>query len=234
MDAAACAHLREQIHPQAAFYADAPRRAGYPPSLFFSRAFTIDTGQIVNQGRAQHLFRGLTENNGEPMTPREERGFGQASLSTVRGPIWRITHPPAPHPRRPPADRRRCRRRRRRRREEEPDHHHAEPAGRGNGPLPPLPHRAGHRLPPAPPHAHPAGRLDRAHHHDGRPDSTRPARPARRLNPSYSSRGRGGGTASPASYEPWHPGAATPESPPSPTAPTRPSAQPGPSDHVLC
>lgn len=25
------------------------------------------------------------------MTPREERGFGQASLSTVRGPIWRIT-----------------------------------------------------------------------------------------------------------------------------------------------
>lgn len=24
------------------------------------------------------------------MTPREERGFGQASLSSVRGPIWRI------------------------------------------------------------------------------------------------------------------------------------------------
>jgi hypothetical protein len=28
------------------------------------------------------------------MTPREERGFGQAGLSTVRGPIWRIG--PAP------------------------------------------------------------------------------------------------------------------------------------------
>ncbi|MEU8717916.1 hypothetical protein [Streptomyces sp. NPDC048663] len=91
VDAAASAHVREQIHPQAAFYADVLRQAGYPPSLFFSRAFTIDTGQIVNQGRAQHLFRGLTGTNGEPMTPREERGFGQASLSTVRGPIWRIT-----------------------------------------------------------------------------------------------------------------------------------------------
>ncbi|MFD0279751.1 hypothetical protein ACFVHB_38480 [Kitasatospora sp. NPDC127111] len=29
------------------------------------------------------------------MTLREERGFGQASLSTIRGPIWRIT--PLPH-----------------------------------------------------------------------------------------------------------------------------------------
>ncbi|MFJ6492023.1 hypothetical protein [Streptomyces californicus] len=91
VDAAAAAHLREQVHPQVAAYAAALERAGYPPRLFFSRAFTIDTGQIVNQGRAEHLFRGLTGTNGEPMTPREERGFGQASLSTVRGPIWRIT-----------------------------------------------------------------------------------------------------------------------------------------------
>jgi hypothetical protein len=91
VDTTAAAHLREQIHPQVAAYAAALERAGYPPSLFFSRAFTIDTGQIVNQGRAENLFRGLTATNGEPMTPREERGFGQASLSTVRGPIWRIT-----------------------------------------------------------------------------------------------------------------------------------------------
>jgi hypothetical protein len=43
----------------------------------------IDTGQIVNQGRAEHLFRGLTGTSGEPMTPREERGFGLVSLSTA-------------------------------------------------------------------------------------------------------------------------------------------------------
>ncbi|PZG04931.1 hypothetical protein [Nonomuraea aridisoli] len=36
------------------------------------------------------LFRGLVSLDGEPMTPREERGFGAASLSSVRGPIWRI------------------------------------------------------------------------------------------------------------------------------------------------
>ncbi|WP_405686074.1 hypothetical protein OG204_18685 [Streptomyces sp. NBC_01387] len=91
VDSAAAEHLREQVHPQVAAYAATLEKAGYPPHLFFSRAFTIDTGQIVNQGRAEHLFRGLTGTNGEPMTPREERGFGQASLSTVRGPIWRIT-----------------------------------------------------------------------------------------------------------------------------------------------
>ncbi|MGW8700681.1 hypothetical protein ACWGOK_27790 [Streptomyces eurythermus] len=91
VDTAAAAHLREQVHPQIRAYAAVLERAGYPPRLFFSRAFTIDTGQIVNQGRAEHLFRGLTGTSGEPMTPREERGFGLVSLSTVRGPIWRIT-----------------------------------------------------------------------------------------------------------------------------------------------
>ncbi|MFJ1732982.1 hypothetical protein [Streptomyces sp. NPDC088254] len=70
---------------------DALRQAGYPPSLIFFRAFTINTGQIVNQGRAEKLFRGLTGTNGEPMRPRGESGFGQASLSTGRGSIWRIT-----------------------------------------------------------------------------------------------------------------------------------------------
>ncbi|MFD1935106.1 hypothetical protein ACFSKW_26890 [Nonomuraea mangrovi] len=91
IDVRAARHLREQVLPQATAYARALDLAGYPPRLFFSRRFSIDTGQIVNQGRAQGLFRGLAATNGEPMTPREERGFGQASLSTVRGPIWRLT-----------------------------------------------------------------------------------------------------------------------------------------------
>ncbi|MGW2188590.1 hypothetical protein [Streptomyces sp. NPDC001667] len=91
VDRRATAHLRGHVHPQVAAYAAALERADYPPRTFFSRRFTIDTGQIVNQGRAQTLFRGLAATNGEPMTPREERGFGQVSLSTVRGPIWRIT-----------------------------------------------------------------------------------------------------------------------------------------------
>lgn len=90
-DSAAAEHLREQIYPQVAAYAHALELAGLPPAAFFSPRFSIDTGQIVNQGRAQGLFRGLAATNGEPMTPREERGFGYASLSSARGPIWRIT-----------------------------------------------------------------------------------------------------------------------------------------------
>ncbi|MBO1414421.1 hypothetical protein [Streptomyces sp. FH025] len=95
IDKAAAAHLRGQVLPMVSVHARALLTAGYPAAAFFSRDFSIDTGQIVNQGRAQQLFRGLAPTNGEPMTLREERGFGQASLSSVRGPIWRIT--PLPH-----------------------------------------------------------------------------------------------------------------------------------------
>ncbi|MEU6934868.1 hypothetical protein AB0A05_37930 [Streptomyces sp. NPDC046374] len=47
MSLTAAAHLREQVRPQVAAYAAALETAGYPPHLFFSRTFTIDTGQIV-------------------------------------------------------------------------------------------------------------------------------------------------------------------------------------------
>ncbi|MGW6499301.1 hypothetical protein [Nonomuraea angiospora] len=90
VDHRAVAHLTDSVIPLIHTYADALQQADYPAATFFSRDFTIDTGQIVNQGRAMGLFRGLVSLDGEPMTPREERGFGQASLSSVRGPIWRI------------------------------------------------------------------------------------------------------------------------------------------------
>ncbi|MEO3868279.1 hypothetical protein ABGB18_05550 [Nonomuraea sp. B12E4] len=93
IDRRAAAHLTDTVIPLVRGYAEALELAGYPPSAFFSRDFTVDTGQIVNQGRAMSLFRGLVSLD-EPMTPREERGFGQAGLSTVRGPIWRIAPVP--------------------------------------------------------------------------------------------------------------------------------------------
>ena len=95
IDRAAAAHIRENVIPLAATYIAALAQAGYPPALLFSRDFTIDTGQIVNQGRARALFRGLASLDDEPMTPREERGYGQVSLSSARGAVWRIA--PAPH-----------------------------------------------------------------------------------------------------------------------------------------
>ncbi|MBG0819048.1 hypothetical protein HS045_33470 [Planomonospora sp. ID82291] len=94
VDARAAVHLTGTVIPLVATYAEALQTAGYPAAAFFSRDFSIDTGQIVNQGRAMGLFRGLVSIDGEPMTPREERGFGQASLSSVRGPIWRIAPVP--------------------------------------------------------------------------------------------------------------------------------------------
>ncbi|MEV0620278.1 hypothetical protein AB0I81_43640 [Nonomuraea sp. NPDC050404] len=104
VDRRAATHLADTVIPLLRSYAEALDLAGYPAEVFFSRDFTVDTGQIVNQGRALGLFRGLVSLDGEPMTPREERGFGAASLSSVRGPIWRIAPIPfAPGGHLPPA-----------------------------------------------------------------------------------------------------------------------------------
>jgi hypothetical protein len=94
IDHAAAQHYRRHVIPLVTGYAHALREAGYPAAVFFSRDFTVDTGQIVNQGRARRLFRGLAATDDEPMTPREERGYGTTSLSSARGTIWRIAPVP--------------------------------------------------------------------------------------------------------------------------------------------
>ncbi|MFE5030253.1 hypothetical protein ACFRAO_45020 [Streptomyces sp. NPDC056656] len=90
IDATAARHLKEQVLPLVETYVSALHEAGWPASAVFSREFTIDTGQIVNQGRGMGLFRGLVSRPDEPMTPREERGYGDVSLSSIRGTVWRI------------------------------------------------------------------------------------------------------------------------------------------------
>ena len=94
-DAAAATHLRSQVIPLIEGYVAALEIADYEPAWFFHPQFTIDTGQIVNQGRAKGLFRGLVSVEDEPMTPREERGFGAASFSADRGRIWRLAPVPS-------------------------------------------------------------------------------------------------------------------------------------------
>jgi hypothetical protein len=93
-DRRAAAHITTQVLPLVQALAEVLAAAGYPPSAFFDRRFTIDTGQIVNQGNARPLFRGLAGTLDEPMTPREERGYGDLSLSSVRGTVWRIAPSP--------------------------------------------------------------------------------------------------------------------------------------------
>lgn len=93
-DDRAARHIQDHILPMVTAIADCMRRAGYPAGLYFDPDFLIDTGQIVNQGKAKGIFRGLVSRNDEPMTPMEERGYGATSISSERGPVWRIA--PAP------------------------------------------------------------------------------------------------------------------------------------------
>ncbi|MFC4128092.1 hypothetical protein [Nocardia rhizosphaerae] len=82
-----CEHIRTSVLPLVEDYWWALSTAGLPPSYFFSRNFTVDTGQIVNQGRANNLFRGLVSVPDEPVTPWEVRGN---LVSNSKGDIWRI------------------------------------------------------------------------------------------------------------------------------------------------
>ncbi|MET7718478.1 hypothetical protein [Streptomyces sp. NPDC005407] len=90
IDQAAAKHIRTQILPLVETYINAVSAAGYPASIVFSSRFTLDTGEIVNQGRALELFKGLVSVPDEPMTPRQERGYGAESLSSRRGTVWRL------------------------------------------------------------------------------------------------------------------------------------------------
>jgi hypothetical protein len=94
IDHRGAAHILHQILPLVEAHAAVLAQAGYPPTAFFDPNFTIDTGQIVNQGKAMVLFRGLAATEDEPLTPREERGYGDLSISSVRGTVWRIAPTP--------------------------------------------------------------------------------------------------------------------------------------------
>lgn len=90
-DSRASEHVREEILPLVGAVAKAILSAGLPPSLFFSRQFTIDTGQAANHGRGRVLFKGLAGTEDEPMSPWEERSN---HISVSKGRIWRIAPVP--------------------------------------------------------------------------------------------------------------------------------------------
>ncbi|MDQ3239449.1 MAG: hypothetical protein M3P33_02910, partial [bacterium] len=61
-------YITSEVLPMMSAYVEILQLAEYPPSYFFSRNFTVDTGQIVNQGRALSQFQGLTSTPDLPMT----------------------------------------------------------------------------------------------------------------------------------------------------------------------
>ena len=70
-------YILKHIIPLIEVYINALNEAGYSPSTFFDKNFTIDTGMICNLGRAVNLFKGLTSYVNEPLTPIHERNYGR-------------------------------------------------------------------------------------------------------------------------------------------------------------
>ena len=84
-------HIEGEILPLVQTYIDVLRAADFEPHYFFNRNFTIDTGQIVNQGRAITQFKGLATKEDESMTAHDMRGYGKdVSYSAMREHVWRI------------------------------------------------------------------------------------------------------------------------------------------------
>ena len=87
-------YINKEVLPLVEGYVEYLRNAGYPPSYFFDKEFTVDTGIICNLGRATYEFRGLASREDLPLTPQEEKDFGIISLLSLDGKVWRISPVP--------------------------------------------------------------------------------------------------------------------------------------------
>lgn len=65
--------------------------AGFEPADFLTYGLVIDTGVIVNLGKAASESKGLASGPDIPLTPNEEKGYGAVSQSSIRGNTWRIS-----------------------------------------------------------------------------------------------------------------------------------------------
>ena len=93
IDQVRSAYISEEVLPLVSTYSQALKMSGLPAGYFFDPGFSIDTGCIVNQGRALKYFRGLVSQPDTPLTPHQERGYGSQgdSSSQHRGRIWKIS-----------------------------------------------------------------------------------------------------------------------------------------------
>lgn len=83
-------YMTTQVLPIIDAMVRAVELAGFPEDEIISYGLVFDTGIIVNQGKALSEFRGLASRADLPLTPNEERGYGDISQSSVRGNTWRI------------------------------------------------------------------------------------------------------------------------------------------------
>lgn len=84
-------YMRRQVMPLVQGLITAMDIAQFSPADLFKYGLVVDTGVIVNQGKAITEFGGLASRPDMPMTPNEEKGYGDVSQSSVRGNTWRIS-----------------------------------------------------------------------------------------------------------------------------------------------
>lgn len=85
------AYIQSQVIPIAKSLWQAMEYANLQPADLFRYGLIIDTGVIVNQGKGLTEFKGLASQSDMPMTPNEEKGYGEISQSSIRGNTWRIS-----------------------------------------------------------------------------------------------------------------------------------------------
>lgn len=85
-------YILNEMLPMLLAYRDALHLANYPPSVFFDKNFTIDTGIICNLGRALYEFKGFVSIENEPLTLNHERNYGtKNSTMTLENTAWRLS-----------------------------------------------------------------------------------------------------------------------------------------------
>lgn len=87
--------LEEKIFPIIFVISQAIKLSGLGDDYFFDPGFLVDTGHIVNQGRARSLFEWLVSQDDEPITVNEMKWYGDKNSTwSERGTVYRIAPTP--------------------------------------------------------------------------------------------------------------------------------------------
>lgn len=93
-DIYASKYIYDHLIPLVESYVRVLRLAKYPPSAFFDKEITVDTGHICNLGRAYSEYRHIASRPDLPLTPQHERAFGLNGELAKEGLAWRLAVAP--------------------------------------------------------------------------------------------------------------------------------------------
>ena len=89
-DPKAAQYIRDEIMEVVSSYIRVLSLADYPPSAFFDKDLTVETGHICNLGRAFHEYKAIASRPDLPLTPNHERAFGLTGELAAEGQAWRL------------------------------------------------------------------------------------------------------------------------------------------------